>query len=515
MGRILSNYKKSVYDEFVYNITANVSHYYAFASNPVPFVGNTPSVTLDDYSSNFVNDWTMLFGKKLSNNDIIPVINNIQWSNGTVYSRYDNTQTDISNSNFYVITPPAIIGGDYSIYKCIDNANGSPSIYQPDQPQPTTFTKADGYSWRYITSISSSIYNKFSTSNYIPIYSNNSIVVSAANNSGVDVVVISNPGSGYETHHDGIVQSVSASQKYIQIQADASGVSNYYTNNAIYVYNNFSPTSGQLFTIVGYTSNQSGNFVYTNTAPNTSLITTGSTLYKISPAVVFETDGVVDPLAYSTVNTSSNSISSIVVINPGVNISWGNVHIQSNTNYGSGASLYCIVPPPGGHGSDPINELYMRGYCISVTFANNEGNTISTDIQYNKIGLLKNPYSLNGDGTKSSTPYSSNTFNDLLMSTTSNGTIFTVGDQVVGQSSFARGVVAFSNSTTLYLTGDKYFVNNEIVTSTSNNILSTAITINNIGSIYTRDLAPLYIQNISNVQRSVTQTESFKIVIQV
>ena len=157
MGKILPSYKQSIFENLVESITANISHYYAFAANPIANANDTPAViTGDIYTTNFTNDWQMLFGKKLSNNDIRPVVNYNIWTANTVYTRYDNTK-DISNSVYYVVVTNEI-GSTYDIYKCIDNANGKPSTIAPNQIQPSSFSKSDGYVWRYICSTSGSDY---------------------------------------------------------------------------------------------------------------------------------------------------------------------------------------------------------------------------------------------------------------------------------------------------------------------------------------------------------------------
>jgi len=514
MGYISANYKKAIFDELVYNVTANVSQYYAFASNPIAYTNGTPTVATDNYDTTFTNDWQFIFGKKLANSNFAPIILNSIWSPNTYYTQYDNTNVNLANSQYYVITPPSIVGGDYLIFKCINNANGGPSTRQPDQLQANTFYKSDGYGWRYISSISNENYNNFATNQYAPVYANTLISSSASNNAGIDVVVVSNGGIGYSTYHQGYVQFANSS--VIQIQQNAYSVSTYYNNNSIYVYNNNSPTSSQLFYIQNYVSNSSGNWVYTNSAPNTVNITPSQSQYIISPSVVFDTDGSIDPSAYSVINTTSNSISQIVVVNPGVNISRANVSIVSNSHYGVGANAYAIVPPAGGHGSNPAAELNMKGYAISFNFINSESNTIPTNVLYNKIGIIKNPNVLNANGSKSSVNFSSNTFNQLLYANVSSAITFPVGSQVEGVTSSSLGTVAFSNSSVIYLTGDKFFVNNETIVSTTNSSLTTSIAINSgQGQIYARDIIPLYYQNISNVNRANAQTEAFKLIIQI
>jgi hypothetical protein len=203
-----------------------------------------------------------------------------------------------------------------------------------------------------------------------------------------------------------------------------------------------------------------------------------------------------------------------LIIDSGLGVSWCNVHIQSNTTYGSGANLYAIVPPPGGHGSNPQAELQLQGFSVSFFFANTENSTILANTVYNKLGLMKNPYKIEAHGVKSVTKLTSNTFSALLCANVSIPTIFEVGTAVIGQNSNSRGTVAYSNSTVVYLTGDKTFDNNEMIVS-SDGLSSANIIINTLGDIYTKDVYPLYIQNISNVVRANTQTETFKLIIKV
>ena len=247
MGKILPSYKKAVYDEIVDNIVSNTSYYYAFAANPIPYESTAPAVANNDYSTMFINDWQLLFGKKLANSNFFPVITKNIWITNTVYNRYDNTSnTMYANNNYYVICQPASIGGAYHVYKCIDNANGSVSSVDPSSigtpTQATTFQTGDNYKWRYITSISSQNYSNFSTENYAPIYPNNSIVSGAFTYSGVEVVMINNPGSGYSSYANGYVRGV-VNSTVIQIESTSSGDSQFYTNGAIYIYNTIASTS--------------------------------------------------------------------------------------------------------------------------------------------------------------------------------------------------------------------------------------------------------------------------------
>ena len=272
-------------------------------------------------------------------------------------------------------------------------------------------------------------------------------------------------------------------------------------------------STSQLKTVKQYVSNSSGNWVYLDSAANATNITPSITQYKISPKVVFDTDSDSEPEAYSVVNTYSKSISKIVIIDTGYGVSRANVSIVSNTVYGSGAAAYAIVPSPSGHGSSPEVELNMQGYALNFTFANSESNTIITNTSYNKIGIMKNVYSLNANGTKGSI-YSTNTFSQILSANVTLSSTFAVGELVKGQTSRSMGRVVFCNTSMIYLVGDKKFSNNENIIS-ANGTLSIPISINKLGDIYAKDICPLYVQNINNITRANTQSETFKLIINV
>lgn len=229
MALLLPNYRKSIIDEIISSISSNTSYYYAVAANPVADVGGVPADDWGNKTTSAFLNWTMLFGKKLTNNDIMPMIANSLWVSNTVYTMYDDT-VDLSNTTFYVAVT-AGGGADYLFYKCIYNNNGEPSTNTPptSSPQYNTITLSDGYMWRYVASVPSTIYSNFSANGYVPILPNNSIVSNAAYNSAVDVVLVSNGGIGYYAYHSGNIGTVSNSTTF-QIGSGASASPNTYTD---------------------------------------------------------------------------------------------------------------------------------------------------------------------------------------------------------------------------------------------------------------------------------------------
>ena len=124
-----------------------------------------------------------------------------------------------------------------------------------------------------------------------------------------------------------------------------------------------------------------------------------STRYEISPRVaVTDTDGT-GLVARAIVNTANFTVDTIDVIQRGSGYSYGTVKVFGNTGIVEGgdtaqannANVSLVIGPPGGHGSDPISELYGDTIGISVDFANNESGHISVGNGYRQVSLLKDP----------------------------------------------------------------------------------------------------------------------------
>ena len=106
----------------------------------------------------------------------------------------------------------------------------------------------------------------------------------------------------------------------------------------------------------------------------------------------------------AVVNTTSKAIQRIDMISGGSNYTYANVSIVGNTGLliANSAIARAIIPPHGGHGYDVASELNANKLGIGVTFANNEANTISTQNDYSRIGLIQNPRYANVEVTYSS-----------------------------------------------------------------------------------------------------------------
>lgn len=180
---------------------------------------NTPSpIDNGDYLSHYQS--TMLYGKKITSANFRRVVRKIQWTTGRKYEMY--------RSDYSVINPSPIngamrlydadyyvINSDFRVYICIDNgASGILTTGNASQVEPT-FTDleptklSDGYTWKYLYTVSPSDIVKFDSTEFITLPNNwststDSQIVSVRNNGDSDLnenqikkIYIANQGEGY------------------------------------------------------------------------------------------------------------------------------------------------------------------------------------------------------------------------------------------------------------------------------------------------------------------------------
>ena len=222
-----SNFVDSVSD-------TNNNSYYVFLSLPNPSVvgygrstnwdSNTPSpVDNLDYLSH-VKD-TMVFGKKITVNDVRRLVRRVDWKQGTTYEMYRHdysisnpspktNSTRLYDSNYYVMN------SDFRVYVCIDNGSsiefpsGKASSDEPtfiDLEPSRAGESNDGYIWKYLFTVSPSDIIKFDSIEYIPLPNNwltttNAQIQSVRENGDslinenqIKKIYIQDQGSGYNS----------------------------------------------------------------------------------------------------------------------------------------------------------------------------------------------------------------------------------------------------------------------------------------------------------------------------
>jgi len=219
---------------FVDSVSDPNNSYYVFLSLPNPSaVGFGRSTTWDTNTPNPVDNLnylnhvkdTMIFGKKISVNDVRRLIRRVDWKQGTVYEMYrhdysvsntspQSNSTILYDANYYVMN------SDYRVYICIDNGASSANTagnFSQDEPtfidlEPSRAGESgDGYIWKYLFTVSPSDIIKFDSIEYIPV-PNNWVTTTDAqiqavrengdslvNENQIKKVYIQNQGAGYNT----------------------------------------------------------------------------------------------------------------------------------------------------------------------------------------------------------------------------------------------------------------------------------------------------------------------------
>lgn len=186
------------YDSFVTSANdAMVGYIMIGKSSPWSNGDNTIPIYDTEFSM-FETYNNFLGGKKITGNDIFPVIPRVDWVANTVYTQYDDT----SNSLFSSANSMYVYASGGNVYKCIDNANGSPSTIEPANNYITAngFTDpGDGYTWKYMYKVPPT--SKFLTNRWIPVpLSQSEAYFGFANNlvsGAISRLILESEGSGY------------------------------------------------------------------------------------------------------------------------------------------------------------------------------------------------------------------------------------------------------------------------------------------------------------------------------
>jgi hypothetical protein len=216
--------------------------------------------------------------------------------------------------------------------------------------------------------------------------------------------------------------------------------------------------------------------------------------------------------AFAVRNTTANNISEIVIDDPGYGYSRASVVISGGG--GQGAFARAVIPPPGGHGSDPVTELGGSYLIISVKLAASENNKLTVANDFRQVAIIADP-------TKrlSTTPFTNTTFSQVTTVSVSGVSVNYEKDEFVYQglsftaSSF-RGIVSdWDGFNTLRLYGIEGLPTNDRLIGYSSAAVRQLITVTQQPELETNSGKLLYIDNIEPVQRDPNQTENFKIVL--
>ena len=491
----------------------------------------TPGDHLDEYGKARSN---LIAVKKVSSANVSHVVPRHTWDGSTSYVAWDSDDGNIFDKKFYVIT------SEFKVYKCIV-AGGGASTVQPTQTLTQPQSESDGYTWKYMYTISVADAEKFLTNSFMPVKyismggeaqvavqaagSQNKIILKEINDDIAVGMTITgtNIGSGRK------VSSIAGTQ--ITMSANTTGT---VAANAILTFAYAADADAE----ANLTEADYAQYLNQKASRDDSLaagierieVTAGGSGYTSAPTVTITGDGTG---ATATATISSGAVTAITVTGKGTNYTRAKVVLSGGG--GSLGTARAVIAPnyrgseKSGHGTDPRAELggFFMGVNVKLDGADGSGDiTVGND--FRQIMLVKNP--LNGTGAAAGQIASSDTLKAMdyldfsnTFSVGSNVSSFTVDEVITGQTS---GAVAFvteidtSNGFVYYhqneKTGYVSFTNGEEVVGT---LSSTNGTLESSNAVKAAELDResgdiLFLENRLPINRTATQIEDIKIILE-
>ena len=360
--------------------------------------------------------------KKIQSSGCSHITTRYDWTSGTVYSMYRDTDEDVYDRATWVITD------EYNVYKCIYNNKGGTSTIKPSGFSTTSFTTSDGYTWKYLYSVSLGEADKFLTPSHMPvktittgtgsIESDRQLAVqNAAVNGAIEIVETVAVGSGYNYVANGVVEA--GGRSTLKLSAAGSNppspIDNFYNGESVYILSGTG--AGQLRRVIDYAG--ATKTLTVNTAFSTTCNTDSRVI--ISPTITLIGDGK-GAKAYSRVDTSTGSISNVSIIALGSGYTKAKVIVSSNAVHGTGATANAVISPVGGHGSDPIRELGGDKLLLNVKFSNLDGVSangngyVPSNTSFRTISIMKDPVlKVDANNNHTSIEHVANTSNSPTM----------------------------------------------------------------------------------------------------
>ena len=242
-------------------------------------------------------------------------------------------------------------------------------------------------------------------------------------------------------------------------------------------------------------------------------ITNGGSGYQSKPSVTIVGNGTGCTVQAAGITMVGGVITEILVNTPGTGYSQANV-VFTGGGPAVTATARAVMPPAGGHGSDPVKELGGYYAMIASSLAGADGNgDFIVNSGFRQIGILRNPIDTSTSQLGTATTYSA--CKKITVSNVTGGT-FQHYTTLIGNTSAANAYIDAVDGTTLYVhqnsgTGFTSFQAGETI-----HVGSVTATISSIvqPEINLRSGDVLYIENISPVTRNVNQTEDIRLVLE-
>jgi len=185
--------------------------------------GDTAAAPVDT-ANTFYQFWNNMIGmKKITAADMNLVIPRVDWAENTVYVEYtqDTQMFAKATANVAYDNKFYVRNTNDQVFKCLFNNSSASSTIMPEialdgqLPENAFIETSDGYKWKYMYTIPAGLKEKFFTSQYMPVTSEN-IVTNNAVDGRLDIIKINAEGAGFNAN------SNSNSYNIVTISGDGS-----------------------------------------------------------------------------------------------------------------------------------------------------------------------------------------------------------------------------------------------------------------------------------------------------
>lgn len=400
---ITTSYRNHVVDQVLESVSeVSNTAYYLFAGKHTQYDDGDSTVETPVESDLYIDSVysNMIFGKRVSANDVQKVITRHDWESGTAFAQYDDADDDLLTKSFYCTVNA---GSNYHVYKCLFNNDGANSTVEPDFASVSVndeyFETSDGYIWKYMFTVSDSLEEKFGTSTLFPVSSNSS-VVNAATVGAIDIILVESSGNNYSNYLGGNNSFRSGDIKLdgntltydISANLSASSSNDYYNGCYIYIKTGVGDEVGQYRKVSDYFVNSTCKVIVLD--EEFAYDVGVSATFDIYPGVIITGDGSesVNAVGRAVVNNSTNTIHNVQMFNVGSEYKSANAYVYASPDITvTNAELRVVRSPYNGHGSNPEVELGCNTLAVSVSFVDSESNTVPYTNDYRTVGLISDP----------------------------------------------------------------------------------------------------------------------------
>lgn len=122
-----------------------------------------PETPTDNITTEFEARAEMYAIKRVTITDTALVVPRYNWTTSTVYDEYDADDTTLFTKDFYVLN------SSNNVYKCLSNNSGAASTVEPTGTSTSSISTGDGYSWKFMYNLSSTMIATFLDDDWLPV----------------------------------------------------------------------------------------------------------------------------------------------------------------------------------------------------------------------------------------------------------------------------------------------------------------------------------------------------------